>query len=89
MIGLLAIWGGTFLDNQQGHFDPLNWLFGAGIGPNVGSSLIPIGLVVGYFWKVRPHIQRVEELHHLAHFGEMHPRAVRRLARRTSVIDTE
>jgi hypothetical protein len=36
----VGVLGGSFLDNAQGRFDPLNYLFGAGLGTNLGASVV-------------------------------------------------
>lgn len=83
-----GLFGGSFLEPT-----PWDWLFGAGIGTNIGASIIWGFLAgfVGYLvakrlkqaWrglhaKLDRHRELTEELHYLAHHGEPHPRVARR-----------
>jgi hypothetical protein len=36
----LAVLGGGFLEDSHGHFAPLEYLFGSGLGTNIGASII-------------------------------------------------
>ncbi|MFZ1925301.1 MAG: hypothetical protein WAU42_04060 [Solirubrobacteraceae bacterium] len=81
---VVAIWGGSFLEPS-----PWQWMFGAGIGTNIGASIIwgfaagLLGMFVARKVKaawahLRAHQEHqsrlVEEMHHLAHTGKEHPR---------------
>jgi hypothetical protein len=85
---LIALLGGSFLEPN-----PWAWLFGAGIGTNIGASIIwgflagLLGVFVGRKLKavwahLRSHTEHqsrmIEEIHHLAHTGRKHPRVVAR-----------
>ena len=102
---MLAIWGGGFLDNAQGHFDPLNYFFGAGTATNLGASFAWVLLAGFTVYVVQKKVRAawaahktraasnhadamshhkhqtmlIEELHHLAHTGQPHPRVTARI----------
>lgn len=63
---ILAIFGGTFLDNSSGHFDPINYFFGAGIATNIGASLI-WGFLAGLLGMVVARKVKAEWAKHVAH----------------------
>lgn len=87
---------GFYFAPFDGHGGLLNWMFGGGIGTNLGATIIVVAAGV---WKVRKmwrthrahqakmltHARHqtalLEEIHHKTTTGEDHPRVTTRLAR--------
>jgi len=65
-----------------------DWLFGAGIGTNLGATIVvalcSAPAIVRAVRRFRHHMHLTEELHHLAHTGIVHPRARARLTEKES-----
>lgn len=92
-----ATWAvsGFYFAPFDSHGGLVNWLWGSGIGTNIGASIIWSVLVgcIGYFvakrirsaWrrmhaKLTRHQQLTEEIHHLLYAGKPHPRVQARVA---------